>query len=68
MLKRYFMPPHTGSNEVSTVHGDHFQLILGSIHIMDGKIVCAILKLLQHPVFHFIIGLAPGGDSFLVDL
>ncbi len=68
VLERQFMPSHTGSNEVSTIHGDHFQLILGSIYIMDSKIVCAILKSLQNPVLHFIICFAPRFDSFVIDL
>ena len=68
VLERQFMPPHTGSDKIATIYGEHFQLVLGSVHIMDSKIQLAISELISNPVFNLIVGFATRFDSLLVKL
>ena len=68
VLERQFVPPHAGSDKVAAIHRDHFQMVFGRIHIMNGKIQLAILELLRNPLFYFVIGFAARFDGFLVKL
>ena len=62
------MPPHAGANEVAAIDGEHLQLVLGRIDVMNGEIHLAVTELVSDPVLHLIVGLAAGVDGFLVEL